>query len=104
MIYMAALIPHTITMLKLFGCLLVLTTLRVAAAIDGVAPEDEDQLCTETLPAAGVFSRPYYPTNIKVLMDSYNYETLLPPQQNPVWQQVDLDTNNPTGETTNVSL
>ena len=104
MIYMAALIPHTITMLKLLGCLLVLTTLREAAAIDGVAPGDEDQLCTETLQAAGVFSRPYYPTNIKVLMDSYNYETLLPPQQNPVWQQVDLDTNNPPGTTTNVSL
>ena len=45
-----------------------------------------------------------YPANLAVLMDSWNYQNLLPPRTGAVWQQVDNDTNNmPVGLTTNVS-
>ena len=61
-------------------------------------PGDEDPHCTETLPSIGVNILDY-PPEVKPLMDSRNYQQLLP----PVWQQVDNDNNNPGSTTTNVS-
>ncbi len=43
-----------------------------------------------------------YPTNIKILMDSYHYFNLLPPQADAVWVHVDNDKNSMPGITTSV--
>ena len=75
--------------------------LRATATV-GVAPGDESELCVDILPGLGITQRPAYPNNTKVLLDSLNYEALLPPQQNSVWQHVDFDNNNPQDQTTNV--
>ena len=69
----------------------------------GVAPGDEEQLCRD-LRADGVTSIPAYSANMKVLMDSWNYQNLLPPRIGAVWDQVDNDENNPIEISTNVSL
>ena len=63
-----------------------------------VAPGDEDLLC-EPLGTA-------YSANMRVLMDSWNYVSILPNTINDaeaVWRQVDNDENNRGGLTTNVS-
>ena len=62
------------------------------------APGDGDDFCTDTL--AGV----QHPSNVKILMDSFNYFNLLPPHEGAVWQQLDLDDSNAPGEGTEVSL
>ena len=67
-----------------------------------VAPEDEEPLC-EALRAHEVAPIPAYSANMRVLMDSWNYQNLLPTRIGAVWQQVDNDVNNPSGITTNVS-
>ena len=86
-------------------CLLAVTT--VLGLLSGwscaQAPGDEDSYCTETLPDIGVNILDY-PPEVKPLMDSHNYQQLLPSNNmGAVWQQVDNDTNNPSGTTTNVS-
>ena len=68
-----------------------------------VAPGDEEPLCGD-LRAAGIAPIPAYSANMKVLMDSWNYQNLLPPRFGAVWDQVDNDNNNPSGPTTNVSF
>ena len=68
-----------------------------------VAPGDEDQLFCEILRSIGAAPTPSYSANIRVLMDSWNYQTLLPPRSRAMWDQVDNDENNPTNMTTNVS-
>ena len=68
-----------------------------------VAPEDEEQHC-ELLRAQGAAPIPAYSANMRVLMDSWNYQNLLPPRAGAVWEQVDNDTNNHIGETTNVCM
>ena len=55
------------------------------------SPGDADAVCTETLAK----HRPTYPSNIRTLMDSADYENLIskdttPP---PVWQTVNVDNN-----------
>ena len=67
-----------------------------------VAPGDEEPLCESlrTLEAAPI---PAYSANMRVLMDSWNYQNLLPPRIGAVWDQVDNDQINPSGITTNVS-
>ena len=67
------------------------------------APGDGDKLCTVTLPALGR-EPPPLPANARVLMDSYDYITLLPStsEESAVWQQVDLDDNNVPGRRTEV--
>ena len=67
-----------------------------------VAPGDEEPLC-EQLRAVGVAPIPAYSANMRVLMDSWNYQNLLPPRTEAVWDQVDNDMNNPDGITSNVS-
>ena len=69
----------------------------------GVAPGDEDPVCF-TLRGFGSVPTPVYSANMRVLVDSWNYQNLLPGQTGAVWQQVDIDTNNPSGITTNVII
>ena len=74
------------------------------------APGDGDSLCIDRLVDNGTAlvpnpffdRRPSYPANVKPLMDSRDYLTLLD-NPNPTWQQVDTDTNNMAGESTHVS-
>ena len=56
----------------------------------GVAPGDEDPLCQQ-LRANGTAPTPNYATSIRVLLDSWNYENLLPPHLGAVWTEVNID-------------
>ena len=69
----------------------------------GVAPGDEEPLCQQ-LRAEAVAPIPAYAANMRVLMDSWNYQNLLPPRMGAVWDQVDNDMNNDLELTTNVSF
>ena len=68
-----------------------------------VAPGDEEQQLCGNLRLIGAAPTPSYSANIRVLMDSWNYLSLLPPRSRAVWDQVDNDENNPSNVTTNVS-
>ena len=68
-----------------------------------VAPGDEDQPLCEQLRSLGAAPTPAYSANMRVLMDSWNYQRLLPPRAGAVWEQVDNDGNDSPEETTNVS-
>ena len=48
------------------------------------APGDADSFCTTVFPSS-VNIPPIYPPNLKILLDSYNYVNLLPPQDGAVW-------------------
>ena len=74
----------------------------VLTLVAGQAPGDEQELCTVSLPALGQ-NIVEDPPNGRILMDSSHYSRLLPPNPNPVWQEVDLDDNNPTGIHSSVS-
>ena len=79
--------------------------LMVGAALTmvaGQAPGDEEELCTVSLPNLGQ-NVVEDPPNGRILMDSSHYIRLLPPNSDPVWQEVDLDDNNPTGILASVS-
>ena len=70
------------------------------------APGDGDDFCL----SGGALGHlhPVYPDNIRVLMDSRDYFSLLNPTGNemftPRWQQVDSDDNNDEAFRTTVSL
>ena len=72
------------------------------------APGDGDSLCVDPLVDNGTalvpnpFLRPSYPANVRGLMDSWEYLSLLD-GENPAWQQVDNDTSNAGTDSTNVS-
>ncbi len=70
------------------------TLLSVAAA---GAPGDADTLCPSISGDAPL------PSNAEILMDSYNYLSLLGEGSVNVWQQVDQDNNNEAGRSTSVS-
>ena len=76
--------------------------LALLSASNAQAPGDTSQVCLD-LRAAGI-GIVGYPPNVKPLMDSRNYENLIPDHQSPVWQRVDRDNNNPVGQSTTVSL
>ena len=42
-------------------------------------PGDEHSFCTDTVINDNEITPPQYPSNVKILMDSYNYIDLLPP-------------------------
>ena len=67
------------------------------------APGDEDSFCINELLSSGTIP-PIYPPNSKILLDSYNYVNLLPPQDGAVWQAVDNDNNNEAGRGTEVKV
>ena len=94
---------HTVTRMVPFFLAL---SLHLYAIVTAVAPRDEEQQICENLRAAGAAPIPAYSANMRVLMDSWNYQNLLPPRIGAVWDQVDNDTNNYNiiGETINVSL
>ena len=81
-----------------------LMLLIFVAVSTGVAHEDKDQPFCEQLRAATAAPTPVYPANMRVLMDSWNYQNLLPFRTGAVWDQVDNDMNNRAGETTNVHM
>ena len=70
----------------------------------GVAPGDEEAALCKHLRATGAAPTPAYSTNMRVLMDSWNYRNLLPLRTGAVWDQVDNDMNNGLGFTTDVSF
>ena len=82
--------------------MLVLLTVVIASA--GVAPgvrgdSNEEPVCRQ-LRAQGVAPIPAYSDDMRVLMDSWNYQNLLrlPSHTRAVWDQVDNDNNNPIGD------
>ena len=77
-------------------CVAILVSLTSAGT-----PGDEDSFCINELPSSGT-PPPIYPPNSKILLDSYNYVNLLPPQDGAVWQAVDNDLNNEAGRGTEV--
>ena len=77
-------------------------SLHLCTVVITVAPGDEEALC-EQLRAQGAAPIPAYSTNMRVLMDSWNYRNLLT-RTGAVWDQVDNDMNNPSGVTTSVSF
>ena len=87
-------------LLVLLVCVMSVIEPRVAV---GIAPGDEEPLCQQ-LRAQGAAPIPNYTPNMRVLMDSWNYQNLLPARIGAIWEQVDNDSNNPTGTITNVSI
>ena len=82
---------------------LLLSLFAITAVVAaGVAPGDEEDLCPR-LRGLGTARTPVYSPTMRILMDSWNYQNLLPNRSGAVWQQVDNDVNNPVEFTTNVS-
>ena len=81
---------------------LIACTINATVVVQGVAPGDEERLCQD-LRRTGVAPTPNYAPNMAILMDSNNYQNLLPNRTGAVWQQVDNDVNNDPRLTTNVS-
>ena len=80
----------------------ILSAIELAAGVSIAAPGDEEPLCQQ-LRDLGAAPIPNYAPNMRILMDSWNYQNLLPTRTGAVWEQVDNDTNNPSGIATNVS-
>ena len=85
----------------LFAC--AMSVIELAAGIS-IAPGDEDGQICPNLRSSGAAPTPGYAPNMRVLMDSWNYQSLLLPRVGAVWDQVDNDTRNNASITTNVSL
>ena len=86
---------------------LVLFTVQLLLHYGGsTAPGDSIEFC-RNIREAGVVPMLFYPTNLRVLMDSWNYKNLLSSHHSErlgsVWQQADYDKNNHITTTTNVS-
>ena len=87
----------------LFGVVVALLACTINdVVVQGVAPGDEEQLCQD-LRMNGIAPIPNYDPDMAILMDSNNYQNLLPNRTGAVWQQVDNDVNNDPSITTNVS-
>ena len=84
------------------GVSVLLLVAILVSMVSAGAPGDEDIFCTND--SYGVTIPPLYPPNSKILLDSYNYVNLLPPQDNAVWQAVDNDDNNEAGRGTEVRV
>lgn len=65
------------------------------------APGDEDLLCQE-LRMNDTAPTPQYAANMRVLMDSWNYQNLLPPHTGAVWTEVHIAENQDDGEISQV--
>ena len=88
----------------MFQFLILVSVAAVMATSAGVAPGDEEAVVCQQLRATGAAPIPAYSTNMRVLMDSWNYRNLLPTRTGAVWDQVDNDINNGQEFTTNVSF
>ena len=80
------------------------TSVIVLTAGISIAPGDEDREICQSLRSSTAAPIPGYAPNMRVLMDTWNYQNLLPPRMGAVWDQVDNDTRNNATITTNVSL
>ena len=83
---------------------LMLVSLAVVTISAGVAPGDEELSICSNLRSQGAAPTPTYSANMRVLMDSWNYQNLLPPHAGAVWEQVDNDANNSPQQSTNVRV
>ena len=90
-------------MLAALCVLTALPQLRLTSAQIAPGGEEESLEHCKKLRSDGVLSKLTHPANVEVLMDSWNYQNLLPNRSGAVWQQMDYDSNNPVGLTTNVS-
>ena len=84
-----------------------LSLLLPQQAASASAPGDADTFCLLEQQQQQQQRRAELPgdNNVVVLMDSYNYITLLSePGRGGVWQQVDLDSNNEVGRGTMVRM
>ena len=70
-------------------CVVSVCVLLLVGPSRSQAPGDADTICTVTLAE----HHPVYPSNIKVLMDSADYQNLIGTSTTPgpVWQTVDVD-------------
>ena len=82
--------------------LLLACVISLAGGIS-IAQGDEGREICQSLRSMGAASIPGYAPNMRALMDSWNYQNLLPPRTGAVWDQVDNDTRNHGSITTNVS-
>jgi hypothetical protein len=89
--------------MAMFQSLMLVSVAAMVAISAGVAPGDEESICSN-LRSRGSAPIPAYSANMRVLIDSWNYQDLLPPRTAAVWDQVDNDVNNSPAETTNVSF
>ena len=73
----------------MFVVRVLLITLQLVGWSASQAPGDADTFCTVDL----VSQHPVYPNNIRVLMDSADYQNLIRENTSPdpVWQTVDVD-------------
>ena len=84
-------------------CIYILLFLSVLLSVtSAITPGDEHLFCKDTLSSDNGITLPQYPSNAKILMDSYNYIDLLPPHEFAVWMQVDNDNSNERGTGTMV--
>ena len=67
---------------KMIHAILLVLLLSIIDFVRSIAPGDEDVLCT----GEPQFGRSHPPT-LRLLLDSYNYQSLLP----RVWKQLDMD-------------
>ena len=96
--------------MMLIFVIFVVSSFQLASA---QAPGDSSQVCLRLRSRAARYEI-NYPINVKPLMDSRDYENLVPDQYSPVWQRyrdtntvwqrVDRDNNNTAGVVTTVSL
>ena len=84
---------------------LIVLSCILLVVVSGQAPGDESELCTVSFPEVGI-NVITDPPNERVLMDTSHYEQLIRTGQGvpPVWQSLDLDSNNPQGVQTEVSI
>ena len=78
--------------------LVLLTVGNVLSVVTARAPGDGDSRCLNS-----TLSRPPLPSNAAILMDSFDYLTLLSNEPGAAWQQVDLDSINIASSLTSVS-
>jgi hypothetical protein len=79
----------------------VISAIELAAGISTAPGDEEGEICPN-LRSEGAAPTPGYAPNMRVLMDSWNYQNLLPSRVGAVWDQVDNDTRNNRSLTTNV--
>ncbi len=89
-----------IEMKSVFICLFALHI--TLSSVKSQAPGDADSFCTQE---SGSTPLPPYPPNSRILMDSYQYISLLPALgRESTWQQVDVDNrSDDSGGRTDVS-
>ena len=76
----------------------------IIVIVGTTAPGDEEPRCEQLRADRFAAPIPAYSANMRVLMDSWNYQNLLLPRIGAVWDQVDNNENNASGLVTNVHV